>query len=115
MCDWRVAPIAVLLLGARALSAQDTAVARLRHRADSLAVEWRRANVLALIADSLERERAAGGRDTIAVGALRLVVNPSRSEELNSSHSQISYAVFCLKKKKNQARPPELFFTTQRR
>ena len=77
MCDWRVISIAVSLLGARALSAQDTAVARLRQRADSLAVEWRRANVLALIADSLERERAAGGRDTITVGALRLVVNPS--------------------------------------
>src|SRR5256886_16098494 len=32
---------------------------------------------------------------------LRLVVDPDRkSTRLNSSHSQISYAVFCLKKKK---------------
>src|SRR5256886_4865782 len=28
-----------------------------------------------------------------------------KSTRLNSSHSQISYAVFCLKKKKNQASP----------
>src|SRR5688572_32028099 len=29
-----------------------------------------------------------------------------KSTRLNSSHSQISYAVFCLKKKKRVARPP---------
>src|SRR2546430_6221666 len=29
-----------------------------------------------------------------------------KSTRLNSSHSQISYAVFCLKKKKNNIRPP---------
>src|SRR5438270_2688746 len=34
-----------------------------------------------------------------------LVVEPRdrKSTRLNSSHSQISYAVFCLKKKKNQS------------
>src|SRR2546430_13255081 len=42
-------------------------------------------------------------RDTLAY--LRLLVNPAddvdrKSTRLNSSHSQISYAVFCLKKKK---------------
>src|SRR5688572_32478113 len=31
-----------------------------------------------------------------------------KSTRLNSSHSQISYAVFCLKKKKKQAQPPKL-------
>src|SRR2546430_12773075 len=31
-----------------------------------------------------------------------------KSTRLNSSHSQISYAVFCLKKKKNQARPSHI-------
>jgi hypothetical protein len=77
MFDRRLVAFASLLLAARALPAQDTTVARLRHRADSLAIVWRRANVLALIADSLERERAAGGRDTVAVGALRIVINPS--------------------------------------
>src|SRR2546430_11697094 len=35
-----------------------------------------------------------------------LVVNPDRkSTRLNSSHSQISYAVFCLKKKKKDIIP----------
>src|SRR2546430_7910411 len=29
-----------------------------------------------------------------------------KSTRLNSSHSQISYAVFCLKKKKNKSRSP---------
>src|SRR2546430_11198810 len=37
---------------------------------------------------SFPRSRARGGRDR-------------KSTRLNSSHSQISYAVFCLKKKKN--------------
>src|SRR2546430_12585358 len=36
-----------------------------------------------------------------------LVERPDRkSTRLNSSHSQISYAVFCLKKKKNHANKP---------
>src|SRR5688572_32513739 len=34
------------------------------------------------------------------VGGLLLVVLDRKSTRLNSSHSQISYAVFCLKKKK---------------
>lgn len=59
------------------LSGQDTLVARLRKQADSLAGEWRRANTLALVADSLDRERAAAGRDTFSAGALRIVANPS--------------------------------------
>src|SRR6478736_8972663 len=32
-----------------------------------------------------------------------LVVEDRKSTRLNSSHSQISYAVFCLKKKKNKS------------
>src|SRR5688572_31637728 len=36
-------------------------------------------------------------------------VGDRKSTRLNSSHSQISYAVFCLKKKKLQALPLELF------
>src|SRR2546430_13118229 len=31
-----------------------------------------------------------------------------KSTRLNSSHSQISYAVFCLKKKKHNQRPPHV-------
>jgi hypothetical protein len=57
---------------------QDTSVARLRARADSLARAWREAGALADLVDSLERARAGEGRDTIAIGALRIVTNPSR-------------------------------------
>src|SRR2546427_4006526 len=38
-----------------------------------------------------------------------------KSTRLNSSHSQISYAVFCLKKKKNNKTPTNDQYTTQRR
>lgn len=67
----------LLVAGSSALSAQDSALVRLRHRADSLAREWRQANAIADLVDSLERERATSGRDTISVGALRIVANPS--------------------------------------
>jgi hypothetical protein len=59
----------------QSLSGQD--VPRLQARADSLAREWRRANALADMVDSLDNARAAGGTDTISVGALRIVTNPS--------------------------------------
>src|SRR2546430_13270486 len=36
-----------------------------------------------------------------------------KSTRLNSSHSQISYAVFCLKKKKNKSTPSYMCRTTQ--
>src|SRR5688572_31342824 len=51
-----------------------------------------------------EVERHAGGiapSDDITVLALRYRGADRKSTRLNSSHSQISYAVFCLKKKKN--------------
>src|SRR2546427_6385409 len=35
-----------------------------------------------------------------------------KSTRLNSSHSQISYAVFCLKKKKNKTHPPSTLNST---
>src|SRR2546430_8906447 len=45
-------------------------------------------------------------RDVVAVGlapdGLGLRLEDRKSTRLNSSHSQISYAVFCLKKKKNR-------------
>src|SRR5688572_31317244 len=49
------------------------------------------------------RQHAALGR---AHGVLRLEIVPRdrKSTRLNSSHSQISYAVFCLKKKKKNNR-----------
>src|SRR2546430_9312848 len=49
-------------------------------------------------------ERAARGRRTRRIGRLHEYAESSgpdrKSTRLNSSHSQISYAVFCLKKKK---------------
>src|SRR2546430_4639177 len=33
--------------------------------------------------------------------SIRILIGDRKSTRLNSSHSQISYAVFCLKKKKN--------------
>lgn len=59
------------------LCGQDTLMARLRIRADSLLRTWREAQRLADLADSLERERATAGNDTIAVGGLRIIANPS--------------------------------------
>src|SRR5436190_5028335 len=52
---------------------------------------------------SLARERVARGRGSrrpggVARGAMRL--EDRKSTRLNSSHTVISYAVFCLKKKK---------------
>src|SRR2546429_1968732 len=45
-------------------------------------------------------------RDVIhAVGEL-LAAGDRKSTRLNSSHGYISYAVFCLKKKKDDASPP---------
>src|SRR2546426_8436769 len=42
----------------------------------------------------------------IAVGALLTVLVDRKSTRLNSSHLVISYAVFCLKKKKNNDAAP---------
>jgi len=60
------------------LRSQDSLMARLRRQADSLLVTWREAQRLVDVADSLEQVRATAGSDTIAVGGLRIIVNPSR-------------------------------------
>jgi hypothetical protein len=77
MFDRPLVSIILCGLAGSTLAAQDTSVTRLRRRTDSLAIEWRRAEALASVADSVERERATGGRDTLAVGALRIVANRS--------------------------------------
>jgi len=59
------------------LHSQDSLMARLRRQADSLLSAWRDAQRLAALADSLEQVRATAGSDTIAVGGLRIIVNPS--------------------------------------
>src|SRR5688572_31102395 len=45
--------------------------------------------------DALAKQRAHGGRVVVCR-------EDRKSTRLNSSHSQISYAVFCLKKKKHK-------------
>ncbi len=59
------------------LPSQDSLMVRRRRQADSLLGSWRAAQLLADVADSLERVRATAGSDTIAVGGLRIIVNPS--------------------------------------
>src|SRR2546427_5905325 len=53
--------------------------------------------------------RPVDGGDPVGEGGaiLRVVVD-RKSTRLNSSHSQISYAVFCLKKKKKQTNNPRV-------
>jgi hypothetical protein len=76
MCRCRcLLPVLVCAAATRTLAAQSGA--QLQTRADSLAREWRRANAVADAVDSLERARALAGRDTIRVGALTIVANPS--------------------------------------
>src|SRR5690349_22756940 len=48
---------------------------------------------------------ARGERPSLAGERLPLVVDDRKSTRLNSSHVEISYAVFCLKKKKATALP----------
>src|SRR2546430_13671024 len=51
----------------------------------------------------------AGGSGDLAVGLARQVGERDRkSTRLNSSHSQISYAVFCLKKKHTHTVSPDV-------
>lgn len=59
------------------LRAQDSQIVRLRREADSLLRSWREAEMLADVADSLERVRATAGAETLAVGGLRIIANPS--------------------------------------
>src|SRR2546427_3042720 len=56
---------------------------------------------VALRPDQRSREDDARGID---FAGPPLGVRDRKSTRLNSSHSQISYAVFCLKKKKNKER-----------
>src|SRR2546430_10363559 len=44
--------------------------------------------------------------DNKSLALLPSAAEDRKSTRLNSSHSQISYAVFCLKKKKNNKRTP---------
>src|SRR2546427_390333 len=75
-------------------------------RLDVLAVELLHHRLALLVTERRrEPERLDGrllGDHTGRPGRLHVVGGDRKSTRLNSSHSQISYAVFCLKKKKNQ-------------
>src|SRR5437773_10594035 len=75
----------VIALAAGRVAGQS--VERLQARADSLLREWRRANALADMVDSLNHARTAGGTDTISVGALRIVTNPSPARLRGPRHA----------------------------
>src|SRR2546430_10518957 len=73
---------------------------------------FRSAGVVPLLADRQGRAGVAQGIDAVEPGDAGVGGSPSstasdrKSTRLNSSHSQISYAVFCLKKKKNTKNVP---------
>src|SRR3712207_7512247 len=56
---------------------------------------------VAAVVDPSEVIAGSAGRDRIAGLVKELCVQDRKSTRLNSSHANISYAVFCLKKKKN--------------
>src|SRR5688572_31259077 len=72
---------------------------RLRRRATDLH--------LADVAERDERHELGLGAldDLLRLGERLLLLLDRKSTRLNSSHSQISYAVFCLKKKKKKKHP----------
>src|SRR2546427_8782285 len=55
---------------------------------------------------SLQRDRFGANKKALCLGELFIAGRDRKSTRLNSSHSQISYAVFCLKKKKRT--PPQV-------
>jgi hypothetical protein len=56
----------------------DSGISRLAREVDSLAGEWRRANLLATLGDSVGHADRPSALDTFAVASLRIIVNPSR-------------------------------------
>src|SRR5438034_8936657 len=105
MCSGRWA-LALLAASVGTLSAQD--VPRLQARADSLLREWRRASAVADMVDSLNHTRAAGGTDTIRVGALRIVTNPSpaRRREAAARACRVTANLHASRPRPLRRRPP---------
>src|SRR5690242_21549287 len=93
-------PVALVTGGARRVGA---CIARTLHAAGyDLALHYRHSSAqAAALLEELERERAGS---TLAVQADLAATDrlDRKSTRLNSSHMSISYAVFCLKKKKNK-------------
>src|SRR5206468_4982954 len=66
-------------------------------RQGSLRQSWQGVNFNEIVSDMLELTRL---RQHLSSSALHWRIRDRKSTRLNSSHDQISYAVFCLKKKK---------------
>src|SRR2546430_12942478 len=82
----------------------DDGVAHVRQVRDLLPIdEAIAARALGTALDGMPGDRP-GGEQVPRIGAPP--EGDRKSTRLNSSHSQISYAVFCLKKKKNNSRDP---------
>src|SRR2546427_7116716 len=58
--------------------------------------------IIKYVVPALDKGPGVGERNlnTVATGLAAKITRDRKSTRLNSSHSQISYAVFCLKKKK---------------
>src|SRR3712207_7763456 len=69
-------------------------------RRSPVRVEWWGDEVESIRAVSLATQRVVRGLEGVVVYAAR-EGEDRKSTRLNSSHANISYAVFCLKKKKN--------------
>src|SRR2546427_9550532 len=65
-------------------------------------------HLLALEAGELARDAPVLAADDGERRAVVVLVEDRKSTRLNSSHSQISYAVFCLKKKRRDVPPASL-------
>src|SRR3712207_8933682 len=69
---------------------------------------WRSHRLRALNPPLRPASRVVEGAGTLRVSKLHLTTlfrGDRKSTRLNSSHANISYAVFCLKKKKNKHQP----------
>src|SRR2546430_7060833 len=68
----------------------------------------------AALVEATRRIRSAWPDATIHINTNGSRPEDRKSTRLNSSHSQISYAVFCLKKKKKQSRNSSFLHTPHR-
>src|SRR3712207_9334603 len=59
-----------------------------------------RQSVEVIAQSGLEVQLVCESEQSLQIGSIRLPVRDRKSTRLNSSHANISYAVFCLKKKK---------------
>src|SRR2546430_13298301 len=71
------------------------------HDALPISASFRSPSVSSLSGRSRERPLRARRTSVMYSGFAGMVSRDRKSTRLNSSHSQISYAVFCLKKKKH--------------